>query len=459
MTIMKMKMEVEIVSRENIKPSCPTPSHLRIFKLSLLDQLIPSPYAPIILFYPANDNVSAHYDQNDIPKRLDSLKKSLSDTLTRFYFYPLAGKIKDDLSIDCNDEGAYYVEARVDSSLRQFLTQPDLLLVNKLLPCELGFTGLDLSGTHVANIQVNVFNCGGIAIGLCISHKILDGVALSTFLKLWAATAQCCEEEPIRPNFEASSLFPADDLWLRDASMAMFGSLFTKGKSVTKRFVFDSSAISTLRAQSTSPRVKNTTRVEAVSGFLWQCFMAASKEKNGVLRPSLLTHLVNLRRRTTPFLPENSIGNLLWIAAAKAEGKGDVVSLVRDSMSKLDGEFVKNMRGDKGKGLMLKCLKEIGEVGSKEGVDYIGFSSWCRLGFYEVDFGWGKPIWVSSIGSSGSVLMNLVILVDTRLGDGIEAWVTLDQHEMAIMESNTELLKLAQVDPSPLSLVAPDLLV
>ena len=60
------------------------------------------------------------------------------------------------------------------------------------------------------------------------------------------------------------------------------------------------------------------------------------------MKAFVLTH-------TMSFLPENSIGNLLWIAVAKVAGKGDLVSLVRDSMSKLDGEFVKNMRGDKGK--------------------------------------------------------------------------------------------------------------
>ena len=126
-----MKMEVGIVSKEQVKPSSPTPSHLRTFKLSLSDQLIPAPYAPIILFFPINDcsNLS------NIPKRLELLKKSLSETLT--LYYPLAGKIKDDLCIDCNDEGAYFVDAQVNVCLSEFLSQPDLQLLHKFLPCEL----------------------------------------------------------------------------------------------------------------------------------------------------------------------------------------------------------------------------------------------------------------------------------------------------------------------------------
>ena len=118
-------------SKEQVKPSSPTPSHLRTFKLSLSDQLIPAPYAPIILFFPINDcsNLS------NIPKRLELLKKSLSETLT--LYYPLAGKIKDDLCIDCNDEGAYFVDAQVNVCLSEFLSQPDLQLLHKFLPCEL----------------------------------------------------------------------------------------------------------------------------------------------------------------------------------------------------------------------------------------------------------------------------------------------------------------------------------
>ncbi|EXB56328.1 Salutaridinol 7-O-acetyltransferase [Morus notabilis] len=455
-------MEVKIVSIDHIKPSSPTPSHLRTFKLSLLDQLIPSPYAPIILFYPPNDDVSNS-------NKLESLKKSLSETLTDLY--PLAGKIKDDLSIDCDDGGAYFAEAKVDSSLRDFLNQPDyLLLLQKLLPCDLNFAASNRNdNNHVANIQINVFGCGGLAVGLCISHKILDGAALSSFLRSWATTARgdrtCKAARP--PSFEAAnSLFPANDagdLWLRDTSMVMFGSFFTKGKCVTKRFVFDASAILSLRSEasrsSSSAAVQNPTRVEAVSAFIWRCVISAAKDRNGgVSRPSLSTHLVNLRRRTTPFLSEHCLGNLLWIASAQSRpargdhavaGVSELVGLLRESFSKTDGDFVKRLRGEKRRFRMLESLNRIIQVMGDGEMDQIGFSSWCKFGFYEADFGWGRPAWVSSFGLSGSVFMKLVILADTRLGDGIEAWVTLDERDMAIMESNTELLQLAQVDPTP----------
>ena len=310
----KKKMEVQIVSIENIKPSSPTPQNLKIFKLSLLDQLIPAPYAPMVLFYSKNDLMITNNVDRQTHKRLAVLKKSLSDTLTRFY--PLAGKIKDDLSIECNDEGAYYVETRVNCCLDEFLNQPDIvLLVNKFLPCEPILKESNV-GTYVTNIQVNVFECGGIAIGLCISHKILDGAAQSTFLKAWTTTAR--GGGVINPNFIANSLFPTKDMWLRDSMMVFWGSLFKMGKCVTRRFVFDASAIEALKAHI----VKSPTRIETISAFIWKSAMAAFRTKHGSERPSLMTHLVNLRTRmaTATFSStEHSTGNLLWLAAAYNE--------------------------------------------------------------------------------------------------------------------------------------------
>jgi shikimate O-hydroxycinnamoyltransferase len=139
-------LEVDIISKENIKPSFPTPSHLQTYKLSLLDQLIPSPYASIILFYPNNDHCD---DLSNIPKRLELLKKSLSETLTQFY--PLAGKIKGDLYIECNDEGVCFAEAHVSGScLSEFLSHPDPLLTHKFLPREFVWK----ESCAVSNIQV-----------------------------------------------------------------------------------------------------------------------------------------------------------------------------------------------------------------------------------------------------------------------------------------------------------------
>ncbi|ONI30186.1 hypothetical protein PRUPE_1G235900 [Prunus persica] len=53
-----MKVEVEVISKEIIKPSSPTPDHLRYLQLSFLDQLAPPVYNPFVLFYEFNGEVT-----------------------------------------------------------------------------------------------------------------------------------------------------------------------------------------------------------------------------------------------------------------------------------------------------------------------------------------------------------------------------------------------------------------
>lgn len=83
-----------------------------------MDQFAPLVYLPMLLYY-TNPNPMLEIVDD---KRWQLLKQSVSKTLT--HFYPLAGRIKGHLSIDCNDQGAYYVEARTNSHLNHFLNSP-----------------------------------------------------------------------------------------------------------------------------------------------------------------------------------------------------------------------------------------------------------------------------------------------------------------------------------------------
>ncbi|KAK4782464.1 hypothetical protein SAY86_016566 [Trapa natans] len=455
-------MEVKVTSVDLVKPSSPTPLGLRTFKLSLLDQLIPMPYATTIFFYRPGCSIIRPRPHETLRERLDLLKVSLSRTLC--CFYPLAGRIRDGLFIDCDDGGVYYVEADVNVPLPQFLEKPDLVLLRRLLPCDGSPVESSEDDTHTANIQVNVFPCGGIAIGLCISHMILDGVGLGGFMKEWAAEARGGTRAAPPPGLMATAadLLPADNLSLKGPSMVMWGSLFKIGKWITRRFVFDRSAIDSLRARGTGPNNKNPTRVEAISGFLWKCAVAAAskRRKNDNGRPSFCVHMVNIRGRMDPPSPEVSLGNFLWMASTKLK-KVDpeqidvlpsLVSELREAISSTDAQFLSRLRRDKE--MMLGCFKEISSrMEPKEGADYFGFSSWCKFGHYEVDFGWGKPAWVSCVGlNEQAMLSNLVILIDTRSGDGIEAWVTLDEHDMALLKVDPEMQAFSSYDPNPLAM-------
>lgn len=72
------------------------------------------------------------------------------------------------------------------------------------------------------------------------------------------------------------------------------------------------------------------------------------------------------------------------------------------------------------------------------------FSSWCRFPFYETDFGWGKPIWFGT-----SIRHNRTAsFLDTKDGEGIEAWLTLNLEEMVKFEQDPTILASATFKPT-----------
>ena len=122
-----MVARMEMISQEMIKPSDPTPDHLRNYNLSFLDQIAPSHYFPLISFYQSTQN--CNLDHSQISQRL---KSSFSSALTKFY--PLAGRINGTLSIDCNDEGASYIEVQVHDQLSEVMKYGKIEDLTQYLP-------------------------------------------------------------------------------------------------------------------------------------------------------------------------------------------------------------------------------------------------------------------------------------------------------------------------------------
>ncbi|KAG6704644.1 hypothetical protein I3842_07G142300 [Carya illinoinensis] len=454
-------MEVETISKEYIKPSSPTPPNLKTYKISLLDQFLSSIYIPTIIFYP-NDQISTGH-ADIISQRSQLLKQSLSETLTRFY--PLAGKIKDNLSIDCNDEGVYHSETRVNCRLVDCLNRPNLRTFHLFLPQGVSWSGAT-AGDHVAKIQVNNFACGGVAIGVLVCHMIADGTAFSAFLKAWAATTLKVSEAVICPNFNAPAIFIQNEAYPMEATlMALTMPLLRSGRCTGRRIVFDASVIASLKAKATSSSIPTPTRVEVVSSLLVKCIMATFKAKSGIEKATFYTHAVNLRRTAAPPFPESSMGNFIWVAGVLCteDEKMELAYMVgklREAKTKIDADFVKDLQGDGGFTKLYEHINALGgtlsSAASHRGMDYVSFTSWCNFGLYDIDFGWGKPMWVSCIDSSDEreqVFPNTIMLMDTRCGGGIEAWVWLDKEDIAVLEQDKELLAFASLDPSPIKII------
>ncbi|KAL7611721.1 hypothetical protein Lser_V15G07456 [Lactuca serriola] len=455
----KSKSGIRVISIQHVKPAKPTPHELRLYKLSALDQInIPS-YVPFIFFYPNNANGNTNINisiDNLVVERSKLLRDSLSETLTRFY--PFAGKYIDDNHIECNDEGVHYVETQVDGDLSSFVAKPDYNLLQGLLPLN---SNEPTRGQYLVMIQVNFFSCGGVAISMYNSHKLIDGRTYSTFLNAWASTAKGDPQKMLYPNFVSSSLFHPNTKAASNAScplsfLAVRPLMLKSGKCSTKRFRFDSSALQALKEKAAASSSISSTRVVAVTSLIWKCATTAARTLHGK-RPSILQFAMNIRGRFTPPLPENAIGNICWTGVASCELKDSLrletmIGHVKGGIAKVDSIFLEKFKGEQGSDYIVDGMKRLGGQMSRYDADYYSSSSMCNSGLYEADFGWGKPVWscYGNFNDNIPLYANIIILMDTSSGDGVEAWVTLGQEEMDILECDPDLLLYASVEPSPL---------
>ncbi|XP_052206944.1 vinorine synthase-like [Diospyros lotus] len=177
-------MEIQVVSREYIKPSSPTPSHLRTFTISLLNQLVSTGYVPLVFHHPIPD--------------ASSIKPILAHV----------GFIQPDFSAKHRLSAIHrvlFIETHVRCDMSEFLERPEIEVLHRFVPYQ-GFVPEPPNTlSHVA-IQANVFASGGISIGLSMSHKVLDANTLASFLRCWTALSSGCQDQAIFLDLSSASL-------------------------------------------------------------------------------------------------------------------------------------------------------------------------------------------------------------------------------------------------------------
>ncbi|PQM37723.1 vinorine synthase [Prunus yedoensis var. nudiflora] len=441
-------IEVEIIERQAVKPSSPTPHPLRTTQLSVFDQMIPCHvYPPTLLFYAANNNVNGPGDMAAMKmKKRDycqHLIQSLAKTLT--HFYPLAGRwSKGHDMIQCTDDGAEFVTARVKCSLSQIFEHPDPEMLKGLVPA-IGQPDGDGDGDGdgvstrlpLLAVQSNLFECGGIAIGLKMSHRLL-----------------------MAPQLAPSSVVgPKRHLMM--VTIIRFLKLITAITIQAGGHQVHNKEIATLQSNLAGALAPHApTRVLVLSALIWKCAMEAlSKSSNIPLgsRPSSFKLAMDLRRRFEPPLPQTLGGNAvanIFVIATPSLLKGqeesddetidlkDLVAKLRKGLEQQNATYPTKLPFDSNEAW--KRDQEYEKLRRNVDMYHLCSGSWCRFSFYEADFGWGKPAWVS-IPSTG--IKDLVIFIDKRDGKGIEALVSMSEEIMEHFESNPELLKYASVNP------------
>ncbi|XP_004310182.1 PREDICTED: salutaridinol 7-O-acetyltransferase-like [Fragaria vesca subsp. vesca] len=162
----------------------------------------------------------------------------------------------------------------------------------------------------------------------------------------------------------------------------------------------------------------------------------------------IVSHAVNLRSKFDPPLPKHSFGNIYRVAMTgpllstgdACNAYGWAMREVREEINKVDNECTNGLQqGGEQSGLPMNenaaRLMELEVVA-------LGFSSYCRFPAYDNDFGWGRPAWVFS---APLTFKNIIAFMGTKEGDGIEAYISLEEQLMAEFETDAEFL--AYVSP------------
>ncbi|CAI0440979.1 unnamed protein product [Linum tenue] len=431
-----------------VKPSSPTPRHLAEFKLSLIDNYVPPLYTAFIFFYPGGGGGGGGGEGV-----LGVLKSSLAQALTRFY--PLAGRLSrsggpDSIPIiRCDDEGVPFATAVAGpSSMDRLLSRPpEIDALHRFLPfrpCLVG-TPAGLESAPQLAVKATVFPCGGVAVGVCFLHKIGDGYTISSFLKLWAALARGGGDEQevggggaaYAHDRAAASLFPARH---EDALPAARDFIYEGGEgaetertTVARRFVFDREAVAKLKLGARSEWVPNPTRFEAVSGLLWKSAVSAT---------------------ATALALDGKAGSVpggaprFSDAAAGGAQREELDRGARRVLHAEAGSRRREGRVSRNEATRTEMLARAGRSGRSK-VAYFVMSSTFGMDVYGVDFGWGKPAWVS-LAELPDEMNNVVGLINGPDGAGVEAWIFMHERELSILEEDPEILAYAKNNPSVL---------
>ncbi|CAJ1941812.1 unnamed protein product [Sphenostylis stenocarpa] len=387
--------------------------------LSEWDQTGKVTHVPIIYFYRAPQNWLSQ------DKTIAStLKDSLSRVLVPFY--PLAGRLhwisNGRLDLDCNAMGIRFIEAESSSTLEDLGDFSPSSEYHYLVPT-VDYYSLPIHELPLVLVQLTRFKCGGICIGVTLSHAVVDGPSALHFMCEWARLARGdplqtvpfldrkvlrAGEPPLVPLTKCHVHTEFDDPPLL---LGQTENIEERKKETTMATLkISKTQVETLkkRANESSHRPRNGvgySRYESVAGHIWRS--ACKARGHAENQPTMLTIIVDTRGRMEPPLPEGYFGNasLDTVACSLA---GDLVSKplgyassrIREAIERVNDEYVRSgIEFLKNQENLRRLHQDLHAEGREKEPFYgnpnLSVVSWLTLPIYGNDFGWGKEVYMT----------------------------------------------------------------
>lgn len=187
------------------------------------------------------------------------------------------------------------------------------------------------------------------------------------------------------------------------------------------RFVFDGMNLAELKSKTrSSTSGSQPTRFEIVAALLWKCVAKSAYKANTVSleKPFNFRMIINLGGKKD--VPRNFVGNLIWPWLSQCKLATDLehhylVNQIKNSKAQINNDFVQVIQGDAGTRTVLQCADMM--MNSEETSVAIWIITMCNMGVYELDFGWGKPVWFYYDNVN---VASFITLCETSVGGGAE---------------------------------------
>ncbi|XP_020520518.1 acyl transferase 4 [Amborella trichopoda] len=368
-----------------VRPSQPTP--LSLLELSVLDTS------------PALRNMvkTIHVYEKGGEMAAKIIKEALSEALV--YYYPLAGRLKDSsdgkLLVDCSGEGIGFIEAEAECRLEDlnFFDGDQAIPKEQLLYGSKNRVGEE---DPLLVIQVTKFTCGGFVMGLDFCHTICDGFSSARFTSTVAELARGVPHPSILPVWARESLRPKQ----RPSSNNLGPQAVPPPPpdpppqdSGLREVCVDIpiETIERLKQKYIQSTGVPCTTFEAIAAQVWRYRARAIGMKENEVAE--LVFLANIRPFIKPPLPEGFYGNCFFPvdmsvngATLARAGLDDAVNWIKGGKARLPDDVARWMEGHVD-ALIPKDLT----------YQTLFVVEWSRLGFENIDFGWGPPVHVAPV--------------------------------------------------------------
>jgi hypothetical protein len=283
--------------------------------------------------------------------------------------------------VDCSRAGVWFTESAAACTLEDvdYLEAPLMVPKDELLPP----TPEEEEDARalVLLVQVTAFACGGFVVGFRFSHAVADGPGAAQFMNAVGELARGAEAVSVPPQ------------WGRDAvpdpAGAAVGALPAPDDGARRleylAIDIDAVYVDHFKARYSAAHGGWCSAFEVLIAKAWQ-----SRTRAAGFDPDSAVHLcfaVNARPLVRP--GPGFYGNCYYIMrvsapAGKVAGSSvtEVVRLIKDGKRRMPAEFERWASGETG-------AVDPYQITS----DYrtLLVSDWTRLGFAEVDYGWGPP--------------------------------------------------------------------